>query len=176
MSPASGCSDNLLKSRCVRLVPKRCILISFSRQCASSSAVSPSSSSATSERVPPQQWEHGESAGVPSQDCVAQCGQDLHRHSFSSVSTGTTTDNRDCLCQQSVNCAELFSEFIRENVLNTSLSSPANSLCKLDLAGVIYPTALIVAGPGESLKLLCSLWSRRLLKSPHGYSIRFIGE
>ena len=197
MSPVVGSGENSLKSRSIKLLPKTCIAIAFIRQ--SSTSSSPSSLSVTSDHV---KCDHCDSTGSvsrqfgrsshkcpPSKLCpsenglsyVPQLGQQtqsspIDRQSFSSMSTGTTTDNRDCLCQQPVNCVELFNEFVKENMLNTCFMLPANSLSKLDLVGFTYPTTLLIAGHQESLKLLCSLWSRRILKAPFGYTIRFVGK
>lgn len=203
MSPIAGSSENLLKSRSLKLVPKMCIAIGFVRQ-TSSSAGSPSSMSVSSDqpqcdhyelngtasrfsggmtpKSPPttRQFTFGEqSTGSTPSDSTASPPQSspVDRQSFSSFSTGTTTTyNRECLCQQSINCAQLFSEFVRENLLNTCFVLPTNSFSKIDIAGFLYPCTLLVSGQADSLKLLCSLWSRRILKAPLGYSIRFLGK
>ena len=198
MSPILGSSENSRKPRCIKLVPKPCIAIGFARQNSSSSSSSPSSLSGTSDHVTCEHCDTAASANrqsgrnppkspssKPGTYCEtgasiladsAQHQAQTDRQSFSSMSTGTTTDNRDCLCQQPVNCVELFNEFLRENMFSTCFMLPSNSLTKLDLVGFIYPTTLLIAGNQESLKLLSSLWSRRLLKAPLGYGIRFVGE
>ena len=183
MSPIIGFSENLpTKSHSFRLIPKTCLAISFARQPVPFSSSSPSSFSVTSDNGFSDPCESQSAGHQEYQTRLQSHGmQSLlcsDRQSFSSVSIGTgiTDNSRDCLCQQPVNCVEFFNNFLKENMLNTCLNLSTNSFSKLDLVGFIYPITLIVAGPAESLRLLCSLWSRRLLKSPHGYNIRFIGE
>nr|XP_046916296.1 uncharacterized protein LOC124496779 [Dermatophagoides farinae] len=73
---------------------------------------------------------------------------------------------------------ELFNEFIRINSKNNHHSSTIVTNCfqRLSMAGFLYPSTLLIIGQtSETLETLCSLWSKRILKSPAGYIINFVG-
>ena len=236
-------SENLLKSRCLKLTAKNCLAIGLHRVSpVISSPVTTNTSSSSSSTSPTSSLsvasDHHPSQSPPPPPPVSTCEGDNiselnalslqsptpsptspqsdrrselvkspqpslenghhqlepieHRQSFSSMGTDTTTttttttSTRDCLCGQAFNTADLFTDFLRENLplLNSYFcsqllpppSSSNASPSKLDLVGFIYPSTLLVGGHQDALHLLSALWSRRILRAPAGYAIRFIGK
>ncbi|KAH9501796.1 regulation of otic vesicle morphogenesis [Dermatophagoides farinae] len=136
-----------------------------------------------------------------SQDCLAiglmikKCSHNNNNNNSSSspisaISTSPTSLNRRQSSnsplsivdkQQQQECQkpmELFNEFIRINSKNNHHSSTIVTNCfqRLSMAGFLYPSTLLIIGQtSETLETLCSLWSKRILKSPAGYIINFVG-
>ena len=193
MSSILSHNEHHLKTRSLKLAPKRCMAISFGRQSTSSLPSTPSSSlSVTSDIVECGEVVNHRHHHHPHTDRqVPFCATSRQsnecqnvspvpdKQSFTSTSSNIT--NADCLCQQPINCVELFNEFVRENSgitcfpLNNT-NTTTSSLCKLDLVGFLYPTTLLLNGSEDSLESLSCMWSKRILRAPTGYYIRFLGK
>lgn len=123
------------------------------------------------------------SNGPPTRECSSG---DKHcdasgwgEHAFTRTTGGQWAE---CQCHPPVpfDGATVFRQLIKDNLwTNTCCTlalSSASEPCTLGLAGVIHPSTLLLSGSEHVLELICSLWSRRLLKSPPGFHIQFVGE
>lgn len=166
----------------VRLLLEKCIAIGLKR-CTNHSPVMSNFSSSLSmssdqadykNRFLPSMNSNGKNS------VHGQCNSPLlDKVSLTSTTLSSSINNeqiRECVCQRSSssNGAELFNELIKENT--ASLTANNNSFNKINLLGLIYPATLLVTGGQNELETLCSLWSKRILKAPSGYSINFVGK
>lgn len=173
MNPPLSLPD---KSRHLRLIPRRCLAIGFSKcnlppgSTSTATTSSPSSLSMASDNAMLDSNDHFIDHIKTGSEEHSSLSPTIDRQSFSSMSTTTN----DCLCHQPINCVELFNEFVKEN--SNLTSSGASWAAKIDLVGFLYPTTLLVVSRDQFLEILCTLWHKRILKAPLGYSIRFVGK